>query len=110
MPLGWFRLLRSALRVAAGLVAGVAALVANGVRAWRLGRRRWAPYPLAGTARCLYLKPTLSFGASVGGSVAHVAGVANALARAGVAVRLLSAHEQPLIAPACTQPWCPRTS
>ena len=54
-------------------------------------------------ARCLYLKPTLSFGASVGGSVAHVAGVANALARAGVAVRLVSAHEQPLIAPPCTQ-------
>ena len=35
--------------------------------------------------------------------MAHVAGVANALARAGVAVRLLSAHEQPLIAPPCTQ-------
>ena len=32
-----------------------------------------------------------------------MAGVANALARSGVAVRLLSAHEQPLIAPACTQ-------
>ena len=103
VPLGWPSCLRSALRVAAGLVAGVAALVANGVRAQRLGRRTWAPHPLAGTAHCLYLKPTLSFGASVGGSVAHVAGVANALARSGVAVRLLSGHEQPLIAPPCTQ-------
>ena len=103
VPLGWTSLLRSALRVAAGLVAGVAALAANGARAVRLRRRIWAPYPLAGTTRCLYLKPTLSFGASVGGSVAHVAGVANALARSGVAVRLLSAQEQPLIAPPCTQ-------
>jgi glycosyltransferase involved in cell wall biosynthesis len=58
---------------------------------------------LARTTGCLYLKPTLSFGASVGGSVAHVAGVANALARAGVAVRLLSAQEQPLVAPPCVQ-------
>jgi glycosyltransferase involved in cell wall biosynthesis len=103
VPLGLFCLLRSALRVATGLVAGVAALIANGVRALRLGRQTWAPYPLAGTTRCLYLKPTLSFGASVGGSVAHVAGVANALARSGVAVRLLSAQEQPLVAPPCTQ-------
>ncbi len=103
VPLGFFSLLRSALRVAAGLVAGAFALVANGARVLRLGRQAWAPYPLAATARCLYLKPTLSFGASVGGSVAHVAGVANALARAGVAVRLLSAHEQPLVVPPCTQ-------
>ena len=35
--------------------------------------------------------------------MAHVAGVANALARAGVAVRLLSAQEQPLVAPPCVQ-------
>ncbi len=65
--------------------------------------RPFAPQRVGSTARCLYLKPTLSFGASVGGSVAHVAGVANALARAGIAVRLVSAHEQPLIAPPCTQ-------
>ena len=103
VPLGLFSLLRSALRVGTGLVVGVAALVANAVRARRLGRRTWVSYPLARTARCLYLKPTLSFGASVGGSVAHVAGVANALVRSGVTVRLLSAQEQPLVAPPCTQ-------
>jgi glycosyltransferase involved in cell wall biosynthesis len=107
LPLGYLSALRSALRVAAGLVAGATALVANGVRASRLSRRAWAPYRLSGTSRCLYLKPTLSFGASVGGSVAHVAGVANALARSGVAVRLLSAHEQPLIAPPSTQRLVP---
>jgi glycosyltransferase involved in cell wall biosynthesis len=101
--LGWWSFARSALRVAAGLVTGVAALAANGLRAVRLGRRAWVPYPLAGTGRCLYLKPNLAFGASVGGSVAHVAGVANALARAGVTVRLLTTQEQPLVASPCTQ-------
>jgi glycosyltransferase involved in cell wall biosynthesis len=35
--------------------------------------------------------------------VAHVAGVANALVRAGVALRLLSAQEQPLLDPAVEQ-------
>jgi glycosyltransferase involved in cell wall biosynthesis len=65
--------------------------------------RAVVPQRVGSTARCLYLKPTLSFGASVGGSVAHVAGVANALARSGVAVRLLSAHEQPLVTSPCTQ-------
>jgi glycosyltransferase involved in cell wall biosynthesis len=103
VPIGWLNLLRSAARVAAGVVAGVGALVANGVTAWRLNRQAWAAYSLGGSARCLYLKPTLSFGPSVGGSVAHVAGVANALGRSGVAVRLLSAQEQLLLAPPCTQ-------
>jgi glycosyltransferase involved in cell wall biosynthesis len=102
-PLGVVDLLRSALRVAGGLCAGVAAVAASFLRARHLERRPRVAQHLAGTARCLYLKPTLSFGASVGGSVAHVAGVANALARAGVAVRLLSAQEQPLVAPPTTQ-------
>ena len=60
--------LRSALRVAAGLVAGVAALVGQlACGRGASGRRRCVPLPArASTARCLYLKPTLSFGASVG--------------------------------------------
>ena len=48
LPLGFLSALRSALRVAAGLLAGVGALAANGVRAWRLGRRAWVPYRLGG--------------------------------------------------------------
>ncbi len=108
--LGWLRLPLAALRVVANLVGGLTALVANWARAGRLGRQLPAPHRLAGTARCLYLKPTLSFGASVGGSVAHVAGVANALARAGVAVRLLGAQEQPLVAPPCSQRVVPLQS
>ena len=104
VALGAGRAFVSAIRVAAGLFAGVAALAANRVRGWLLSRRAWTLVPLSRDGgRCLYLKPTLSFGASVGGSVAHVAGVANALARRGLAVRLLSAQEQPLVAAPCTQ-------
>jgi glycosyltransferase involved in cell wall biosynthesis len=102
-PLGVRHFARSVLRVAGGLLVGVAALASAWRRAGRLVRAPFVPQRVGSTARCLYLKPTLSFGASVGGSVAHVAGVANALARAGVAVRLVSAQEQPLIAPPCTQ-------
>ena len=101
--LGVFHLLQSILRVAGGLLGGALALLRSSVQAGRLSRRAWAPRRLPSAARCLYLKPTLSFGASVGGSVAHVAGVANALARSGIAVRLLSAQQQPLVAPPCSQ-------
>jgi glycosyltransferase involved in cell wall biosynthesis len=103
VPLGALDLFRSACRLTAGLLVGPAALVANATRASWLGRLDRRPRGLAGARRCLYLKPTLSFGSSVGGSVAHVAGVANALARAGIEVRLLSAQEQPLVAPPCVQ-------
>lgn len=101
--LGPWSAVRCAARILAGLAAGVLALAASWLRARRVAARPFVPRPLAGLRRCLYLKPTLAFGASVGGSVAHVAGVANALARRGVAVRLLSAQEQPLVAPPCTQ-------
>ncbi|MFN8094495.1 MAG: glycosyltransferase [Vicinamibacteria bacterium] len=96
-------LLRACLRVAAGLFAGAAALAANAARAGLLAPARRPARHAAEARRCLYLKPTLSFGSSVGGSVAHVAGVANALARAGISVRLLSAQEQPLVDPPCVQ-------
>ncbi len=96
-------LLRACLRVALGLVAGAAALAANAARAGLLAPARRPARHAAEARRCLYLKPTLSFGSSVGGSVAHVAGVANALARAGISVRLLGAQEQPLVDPPCVQ-------
>jgi glycosyltransferase involved in cell wall biosynthesis len=101
--LGLGALARAALRVPLGALAGLAAVAAAWLQARRLLVRGFQPRALRGSAYCLYLKPTLSFGASVGGSVAHVAGVANALARARLAVRLLTAHEQPLVEPPCTQ-------
>ena len=103
MALGLRNVVRAAVRVAAGLVSGGIALASRQLRAGRVARQPYAPRAPRGIANCLYLKPTLSFGASVGGSVAHVAGVANALARTGIVVRLLSAQEQPLVGPPCTQ-------
>ena len=103
VPLGAWRAVRSSVRIAAGLMAGGMALACSRWRARRFGAQPFVPRQLRGTESCLYLKPTLSFGASVGGSVAHVAGVANALSRSGVAVRLLSSIEQPLLAPATQQ-------
>ncbi len=96
-PLRLRHLVQSVLRVSAGVLAGVLGLARAWFRALWLGRR--APRRLAfdGHARCLYLKPALTFGASVGGSVAHVAGIANALARSRLTVHILSPHEQPLV-------------
>jgi glycosyltransferase involved in cell wall biosynthesis len=102
-PLGFLHLLRSAARVALGILAGVWALAGNWIRARRFGQRAYAPRPLAARERCLYLKPGLSFGPSVGGAVAHVAGVANALVRAGTSLRMLSASEQALVSDAVRQ-------
>jgi glycosyltransferase involved in cell wall biosynthesis len=90
---------RALVRVGAGLVAGAFAVAVAWLRASGFGARPFAPRRLRRTTSCLYLKPMLSFGASVGGSVAHVAGVANALARAGLSVRLLSSTDQPLVDP-----------
>jgi glycosyltransferase involved in cell wall biosynthesis len=102
-PIGALDLVRSSLRVGFALLEGLVALAANRFRARTLEARPFQPLAATGARRCLYLKPTLSFGASVGGSVAHVAGVANALTRAGVALGLLSAQEQPLVAPPARQ-------
>jgi glycosyltransferase involved in cell wall biosynthesis len=99
-PLGLADLARSAARVAAGIVAGGRALLGSWARSRRWLRRAYSARPLARRSRCLYLKPGIAFGASVGGSVAHVAGVANALLRTEISVRMLSAQEQPLVDPA----------
>jgi glycosyltransferase involved in cell wall biosynthesis len=91
------------VRAPLGSLAGAVAVAAAWLQARRFEAKPFRVRPLRALADCLYLKPTLSFGASVGGSVAHVAGVANALTRAGIAMRMLTAHEQPLIEAPCTQ-------
>jgi glycosyltransferase involved in cell wall biosynthesis len=93
----------SLIRIVSGTLAGLAGLARAWVRARRLASERFVPRALAGSRRCLYAKPMLTFGASVGGSVAHVAGVVNALLRSGTEVRVLSAHEQPLVNPSAKQ-------
>jgi glycosyltransferase involved in cell wall biosynthesis len=96
-PLRHWQLGNSLLRLGAGAVAGAASVAGTWLRVLWLRSQRFVPRPLRDSRRCLYLKPMLSFGAGVGGSVAHVAGVVNALMRAGIDLRLLSAHDQPLV-------------
>lgn len=91
-------------RIVAGTVAGVLALARNSLTAARLLRRPPSARAIpAGASRCLYLKPTLQFGMQVGGSVAHVAGVVNALAAEGFDVRMLANGRQPMVSPAVSQ-------
>ncbi len=97
----------SLFRIAAGLLAGGFTLARAWLRAARLGNEDRAPRIVATPTRGLYLKPTLTFGANVGGSVGHVAGVVNALLRRGVKLRLLAALEQPLVSPAAEQVLVP---
>jgi glycosyltransferase involved in cell wall biosynthesis len=96
-PLRPRKLITSVLRVALGALAGASDLGRAWLHVRRLTSEPSASRRLADPQRCLYLKPLLSFGVSVGGSVAHVAGVVNALKRSGIEVRLLSSHDQPLV-------------
>jgi glycosyltransferase involved in cell wall biosynthesis len=98
IPLGWSRFPVAVGRIGLGITAGFEALIADIIRlrgiaakgrAQRISRDRMR--------RCLYLKPALNFGAFVGGSVGHVAGIANALLRSGIEVRLVAVARQPMI-------------
>jgi glycosyltransferase involved in cell wall biosynthesis len=86
------------LRIGFGVWLGVWALWANGMRARGgvlLGGSRQQVGPSLHS--CLYLKPTLTFGTPVGGSVGHVAGVVNGLSRRGIRVSLMTSSPQPLV-------------
>jgi glycosyltransferase involved in cell wall biosynthesis len=96
-PLYHWHLAASVFRVSAGVVAGAVGVVRAWLQALWLGQQHPRRFRLVANARCLYLKPALIFGVNVGGSVAHVAGIANAIARTGAGVHLLSSREQPLV-------------
>ncbi|HXB57605.1 MAG TPA: glycosyltransferase [Vicinamibacteria bacterium] len=102
-PLGGGNLVRSLVRIVAGLLAGSFTLARAWFRVRSLQSKHLPHQALGASRRCLYLKPTLTFGASVGGSVAHVSGVVNAFLRMGVQLRLVAAHEQALVNPAAEQ-------
>jgi glycosyltransferase involved in cell wall biosynthesis len=91
-------------RILYGVSAGFFALGAEMLRLERLDAG-WQVRREAGgdPGRCLYLKPALNFGPLVGGSVGHVAGVANALRRAGTELRIVAVAVQPLVDPAIRQ-------
>ncbi len=99
-------------RIVAGMAIGQLRLLQT---QWYLRTSRYfrarRPASLEGERKCLFLKPLLMLGVAAGGSVAHVAGVANAISRRGTEVRLLSAQEQPMLVSPATQarveppPW-----
>lgn len=53
--------------------------------------------------RCLYLKPTLTLGPLVGGSVGHVSGVVNALADRDYELHVIAMRLHPLLRPSVKQ-------
>src|SRR4029453_17008331 len=76
-PIHQRHLTASVLRIPAGVMAGVLGLARAWLQVLWLDRQTPRRFPLAAQGRSLYLKPALSFGVSVGGSVAHVAGIVN---------------------------------
>lgn len=74
---------------------------------WCESRLRFAPprgrLPGSRLARCLYLKPGLNFGRPVGGSVAHVAGVVNAMWRRKINVTIVASQPQATVEPSVPQ-------
>jgi glycosyltransferase involved in cell wall biosynthesis len=85
-------------RIGFGVLAGFAALAAGILRLRRVeGSAAPGAAAQAPLRRCLYLKPALNFGTPVGGAVGHVAGVANALRRSGLEVRLAAVAAQPMV-------------
>lgn len=87
-------------RLVAGSIAGA---LAAGRAALELAYLRRQPRRLTRVGpirRIAYLKTNLWFGLKAGGSVGHVAGVANAMARRADSVDLLAVERPPLLDPA----------
>ena len=86
------------VHVVVGTLAGVAGALRS---AWQLWRLPTTPGDLRPTsrpvARVAYLKTNLWFGLKAGGSVGHVAGVVNALARHGVETRVFAVEAPPML-------------
>ena len=104
IPIRWRHLPLALGRFLLGGIGGFSALLTTLAREVWISRARCKPVRIpAVLRRCLYLKPGLAFGVPVGGSVGHVAGVANSLHRRGLKIRLLASKEQPLLDPGITQ-------
>jgi glycosyltransferase involved in cell wall biosynthesis len=89
-----------ALRLAWASLAGIAALVLCHLELLMLRRRKRVPVVRTGIRSLAYLKTTLWLGVKAGGSIGHVAGVANAFARRLHRVCLLAPDRPPLLEPA----------
>jgi glycosyltransferase involved in cell wall biosynthesis len=92
-----WRLARSLVELGWASCSGLSSLLVCGRDLRRLARLGRSDYPLRRAQNLLYLKTNLWFGAKVGGSVGHVAGVVNALNHQGYAVTVAAADELPLL-------------
>jgi len=91
---GWAK----AFILAAGSLSGFRAAATCAVDLWRISRERIAYHSLLKPKpNVLYLKTNLWFGVRAGGSVGHVAGVANALASRCTRVDLVSVEKPALV-------------
>jgi glycosyltransferase involved in cell wall biosynthesis len=88
------------VRLIAGSARGVVAAARCRLELSRLRRSRRLRPPVGAVGRVVFLKTNLWFGVKAGGSVGHVAGVANALAARSSGVDLFSVEEPPLLSSA----------
>ena len=88
-----------AIRLAAGSMSGVLAALRCALHLLWLRRLRPQRPRLRPVRHVAYLKTNLWFGLKAGGSVGHVAGVVNALARRCDRIDVLAVERPPLLAP-----------
>lgn len=84
-------------RLLAGSIRGAMAALRCWFELRRIAKRPPAYRRVRGDARGVYLKTNLWFGVKAGGSVGHVAGVANALARRCERLDLFSVEQPPML-------------
>jgi glycosyltransferase involved in cell wall biosynthesis len=103
-PLRKIQAFGAILRVVHGTISGVIAALRCEIESTRLlsASRIGIATPKMG-GKVLYINSNYSFGARVGGSVGHIAGVVNALSDMGYKIHLASAGPQPMIRPAVQQ-------
>jgi glycosyltransferase involved in cell wall biosynthesis len=96
----WRVFLREPLHLAIGSVKGFLAL-GNAYRAARalLSEPRIPCAPISENPRVAYLKTNLWFGVQAGGSIGHVAGVANGFSRLGSKVDMYAVEDLPMLEP-----------
>lgn len=102
VPFGRMTGIAGGARLIAGSIAGALAAARAAIELAWLRRQPRQRVRADRIRRIAYLKTNLWFGLKAGGSVGHVAGVANALARHAEAVDLLAVERPPLLDPAVT--------
>jgi glycosyltransferase involved in cell wall biosynthesis len=99
-PFGRPTALVDLIRLFVGSLGGAAAALRCRFELRRLGAREPSRPRLGPIRHVVYLKTNLWFGVKAGGSVGHVAGVANALGTRVPRVDLFSVEKPPLLSPA----------